>query len=121
MIIKSFIKKLIIILFFSNFLVSCKSAIESGIIQPGVWDLKAEHERVGPGLVSREWAKIWGLPSRNWLPAVNVGGNLYSLEAGSLQSAYLGATQYCGSRQMNQKQAVPDSLFNRASIIFECR
>jgi hypothetical protein len=122
---KNSLKKLIIILFFSNFLISCQSAfeknlIESGLIQPGVRDLEAEYRRVGPGLVSREWANIWGLPSRNWLPAESVDRNLYSLEAGSLQSAYLGASQYCGSRQMSQKQAVPGG-FSRATIIFECR
>jgi len=122
----SSIKKFIIILFFSNFLISCQSAfeknlIESGLIQPGVRDLEAEYRRVGPGLVSREWANIWGLPSRNWLPAEKIDKNLYSLEAGSLQSAYLGASQYCGgNRQMSQKQAVPGG-FNRATIIFECK
>jgi hypothetical protein len=46
-----------------------------------------------------------------------------SPEAGSLQSAYLGATQFCNNqnRQMNQKQAVPGGFLDRASIIFECR
>ena len=118
-------KIFLVIVFFGIFttLTSCKSAIENRIIAPGVWDLRAEHARVGPGLVTREWASIWGLPDRNWLPAQSLGANQFVLEAGSLQSAYLGATQFCNNqnRQMNQKQAVPGGFLDRASIIFECR
>jgi hypothetical protein len=118
-------KIILVITFFGIFttLTSCKSAIENRIIAPGVWDLRAEHARVGPGLVTREWASIWGLPDRNWLPAQSLGANQFALEAGSLQSAYLGATQFCNNqnRQMNQKQAVPGGFLDRASIIFECR